>query len=226
MNPGKTKRSMSERVDLELIMSLEIVWEKLAKIVKSFDGRYLTAFADDFHKTDRAYLESDWTPKGRFLWMLREHGTFMVKLGVHPLLGEGIEAAIELGLGSQLYLVDGFSVKNVSVTEARTLLTSHEYVCANKSVLHRGLLLTKFEVDIHSDGFSQPYGEVSFDPRVDLHSISLENLIALRNIAACETVQASQSLFVPARRITLGGEDLNQMIDDVRRRSSTLKRVA
>lgn len=207
-------------------MSFEIVWNKLVKIVESFEGRYLTAFADDFYKTDRASLEADWTPKGRFLWMLREHGTFMVKLGVHPMLGEGIEASIELGLDSQLYLVDGYNVKAVSVTEARTLLTSHEYVCANKSVLHRGLLLAKFNVVIHSDGFSQPFGEVSFDPRIEPSMISLENLIALRNIAACETVQASQSLFVPARRITLGGEDLNQMIDDMRRRCSTLKRVA
>lgn len=220
------KRAMLARTLLENIMSYEIVYEKMAEIVRANEGQLLTAFSEDFHSFDREFLKSYWTETTRFLWMLREHGTFICRLGVHPEHVEGILTAIELSFGSKLFVVEGSSIKEVSVIQARALLCSFDFLCTAGMVRRRGQTVARFSVAVHHAQQSSSRGEVYFESASRDQNWSLDDLIAMLIIAQCETVCAAQSLFVTPRVVTLDGEKLSDLIDAAQQQKQAQKRVA
>jgi hypothetical protein len=192
------------------------VFEAMRAIVESPDC-ILRHYKQDFYKYDAAYLARTHAI-GLHAWILRDAGTHLVRVGVHRRMHEELLAGLAAGGASaQIYLIDPekVSIKKIDAARARELATRFEYITKDQTVYKNGQPLAWLDVRFTPwrDG-RLPQGVV----RIEAHSkhLSKGDLIALRQIAECEVIDASHSLFTGTESCTIEGRDVFELIDEAK----------
>lgn len=190
--------------------SHEEVFAAMATVVEKPGYRFLQAYKQDFYDIDRAYLEANWTPQGRYLWIIKPNGTELVRLGVHDKLKEHARAAVSGAMrehsdGADIFLVSPKGLTRIDAALAVFETIKMDYQINGNCVSHTvaGRLAT-FEVNRVQDQ-SRLGGTVHFCSIDGDLPMNREYRIALRHIALCEMVKAWSSFFVRLDDVTLDG---------------------
>lgn len=194
------------------IARVERVFEAMRKIVYAPDAR-IQHYRQDFDKYDRDYLERT-RALGTYGWVVRESGTHLVQLGVHPKMNEELDAALWVGPSRDCYLIDARAGTVSPVNEARLReeMAQFTYVTASGVVSKMGRAIARIDVGMTSWAFaSPPKGVVAYES-VGV-PIGLQDLIALSQIGASEVIRKSQSLFTGIESIKLDGADIFEMVE-------------
>jgi hypothetical protein len=189
------------------------IFDRLKNIVEHPAFPWLTAYRNDFYKIDRDYLQSTAAPGSRYMWIVRDSGCHLVRLGVHRRQHAELEAVLETTAESamQIYLVDENHVTEIDVKRAHLELGKYDYRVEG-SIVYKGdfpiagmyLTLTPWK-----DG-QRPSGTVQYVHRAPY--LSLKTLIALHMIAEGEVQEQSHSLFTPTTLVALEGQNLIEVI--------------
>jgi hypothetical protein len=194
-----------------LAARVERVFDAMRAVIEAPCCR-LKHYRQDFYQYDRAYLERT-LASGRYGWVIRHSGTHLVQLGRHPKMHEEIVAALESTPDCDCYLVDTrrASASPVSAAQLREALDRLEYTVHGAGVSRGVLRIAALDVRLTpwSHGES-PKGVVRFTSAGT--PLELDDLVALVQIAECEVVRTSQSLFTGTKTVTLDGEDLRELI--------------
>lgn len=187
------------------------VFDAMRRVIEAPNSR-LEHYRDDFYKHDRAYLERS-CALGMYGWIVRQSGTHLVHLGRHPKMHEELEAALDMTSSLDCYLVDTkrACVTPVCAEQLREQMTRLQYSVTNANVYRGETRIASIDVGLTpwSHGES-PKGVVCFGSAGV--PFSLDDRVALVQIAECEVVLKSHSLFTGTQSITLDGADLRDMI--------------
>ncbi|HDR9763894.1 TPA: hypothetical protein QDC44_008180 [Burkholderia cepacia ATCC 25416] len=190
---------------------VERLFDAMSRIIDVPDSR-LQHYRADFYKHDRAYL-SRTRAIGTYGWIVRESGTHLVQLGHHPKLHDELDAVLALTSDLDCYLIDAAreSVAYVAATELRTRMAQLRYTVVGTGILRGEQLIASLDVQLTPWAFGEAQKGVVSIASTGI-SLNLEDLVALAQIAECEVVRKSQSLFTPVRAVTLDSSDLYQRI--------------
>ncbi|KDR28529.1 MULTISPECIES: hypothetical protein [Caballeronia] len=190
---------------------VERVFAAMSRIIDAADSR-LQHYRQDFYKYDRAYLERT-SASGTYGWIVRDTGTHLVQLGRHPKMHEELAAALNITDNLDCYLVDArlATVTQVDVARMRERMGQMQYTVTNGAVMRGEIRIASIDVQMTpwSHGES-PKGIVCLESAGS--TLNADDLIALVQIAECEVVRKSQSLFTGTRSVTLDGKDLHELI--------------
>jgi hypothetical protein len=204
INTARRTSAVAARVDR--------VFGAMSRIIEAPDSRLLH-YRDDFFKHDRAYLERT-CASGSYGWIVRQSGTHLVQLGNHSKMHEELAAVLEMTSSHDCYLIDArrASVTPVDAARLREQLGQLQYTVAGASVRRGDTRIAAIDVQLtpwtHGES---PKGVVLLESAGV--TLSLDDLVALAQIAECEVVRKSQSLFPGTRSISLDGEDLRALIE-------------
>lgn len=172
----------------------------------------LKHYRADFYTHDRAYLQRT-CASGRYGWMIRGSGTHLVQLGRHPKMHEELVAALELTREIDCYLVDArhARVTAISVAQLREQLTQLQYTVVGTGVRRGQTHIASIDIQLTSWSRDEsPKGVVTIESTGV--SLNLDDLVALEQIAQCEVIGKSQSLFTNTHSINIDGKDLCELI--------------
>jgi hypothetical protein len=177
------------------------------------DLAFYKHYREDFTCTDRYVLENYGSPEAEYLWVVRESGTHLVRLGVHERSSEWGYAALNLGGTQRAFHVTATNVAEVGPARARALLGKLRYAVHEGVVSRDGVPFAL--IALSTDG-----GDSAIAQRVTVRLQSLceltrEQLTALYEIAIRE-VSRVFSLFTAIREITLDGRPIDDRIKDAR----------
>ncbi|WP_431229211.1 hypothetical protein [Burkholderia contaminans] len=190
---------------------VERVFEAMSRIIDAPDSR-LQHYRADFYSHDRTYL-SRTRATGTYGWIVRESGTHLVQLGHHPKMHDELDAALALTRDLDCYLVDAGrqSVTHVDATALRARMARLQYTVVGAGVWRGEQRIASLDVQITPWAYGEAQkGIVSIASTGP--SLGLEDLVALVQIAECEVIRKSQSLFTPVRSVTLDASDLYERI--------------
>jgi len=193
-------------------IGLEATFQSVAQAARSV----LQFFKSDL-SLDRKELEFSFFPGAEYCLFVRQHGTHISLLGVHPMANEWTEAAVST---SEDPLATAFHVKNgraVPIDKDRALeLLNQGYAEFDGFTLrYRGLKLATYRIDsfyLESEGKSRY--EVRYDS--EGRKLSFEHLIVLETMAKVMVRQDSRSIFYLAPDVFLDGQDIYPQIDRMR----------
>lgn len=198
-------------------MSADSIYAAMCKVVTANASPYLKHYPDDLHIHDRRFLSETESPNAEYLWSVTEYGSHICFLGAHPKDHEFGSAIISNGRTSgrdhALFHASNRGLVSISEEHAQGILKRFRY---NTTSRHVFISNSREPIAAHSVTFStgknyQPVGNVAFSSPAE-KPISLDDLVALKRIAACLVVSASQSLFTPANEPTLNGENISALI--------------
>jgi len=194
-----------------VVARVDRVFAAMSRFIDLPDSR-LAHYRQDFFTHDRAYLERTFA-SGTYGWVVRRSGTHLVQLGRHPKMHEELAAALDLTHELDCYLVDArrASVTPVTSAQLREQMSQLQYTVAGAGV-HRGATRIA-TIDVRLTPWSHgesPKGVVDIES-ADA-SLSHDDFVALAQIAQCEVIGKSQSLFTGTRSISLNGQDLYELI--------------
>jgi hypothetical protein len=187
--------------------------DRMRSVIEAPEYRFLTHYKSDFYKCDVDYLNRTEAPGSRYLWVVRETGTHLVRLGVHPKIHEEGTAALHVCAPAkrEVYLVDDKGLTRINDERATQLLKQLDYHVSNGVVYKGRVAIASFTVETSRWSIGKPpAGTVRFAALQQY--LALETLVALRQIAESEVVVATQSLFTRTESATLDGVDLFDMI--------------
>ncbi len=197
-------------------MSANQTFEAMRGVIESPGYPYLKHYRQDFYEHDRRFIERNHSTDASYLWIVRESGTHLIALGVHPKMCEEGFAAMRLSGACDLYLVKRERVKSVGFEEAERLLREFRYRVDGASVVNAQGVLAGFTVSMSPWHAGSVKGTVRYTTGASSRSLSLGDLIALAQIAECEVIRSTQSLFTPTELILLDGADLRDLIEQRR----------
>lgn len=203
-----------------------IVFEQLKNIVEMPGYPFLQHYKEDFYKCDKHHLSRTLADGVRYLWIAREHGSHLVRLGVHPKMHEAMIAVLDN------HTDETMDIRLIEVTSmdmpAKIVKIKASRACDEMRRLNykiEGSIITNragekiASVTIKITGWNQgkaPYGTVYIQPvrasNGEPKAISRADLIALGQIGECGVIEESQSLFTPAKEIWFGDRDFEEMI--------------
>lgn len=178
----------------------------------------LVAYRDDFDVIDREVLVEWGAPGNEYLWFVREHGTALLRLGVHPKPVEWFTCAMDLVAKGKVFHVTDRGVKELARVEALRMIGAMEYSlqagCESDLVMHYGVAIAAFSVR------AEP--RVAQTPLYHLQADSLVTLVpqqvgALRTIMLAE-VETRFGVSAAVGSMTMDGADMSQAMKTARQR--------
>lgn len=132
-------------------MKFQAAFNRMTNIVES-EQCILTGYRQDFYQFDRDHLANTGTVGGRYIWVLRENGTHLASIGLHPRATEFVECALDSFEQVQCYeitlLADGDAeISSITVPKARDLIKTCAFEFEGRHIKLKGRLLAT--VDIH-----------------------------------------------------------------------------
>jgi hypothetical protein len=189
------------------IVTTNAVYKALCNIVNSPGFGLLKHYLDDLHLHDRVFLEAQAGPNTQFIWCVRDSGTYIVRLGVHPKHDEWMRAVIDQNISQQEFfrIVVGLSVEDVKVTkitqdQAKASLGKYAYTVINNWVLHKGNPIAELYIHTRRNEQHQLGADVKV---VSKQVLSQIHIGAILLIAQNEVVVATGSLFTSIFSMTL-----------------------
>lgn len=192
----------------------------------------LTHYRVDFEKHDLAYLEAAWHDDARMLWVVRDSGTHLIPLGVHPRMAREAAAVFGMAGAQDYFLLSNRGVAPIDLARAKQEVASLQWSIGKDGRIFKGARHLADVVDIATriDRIPMPGNppgspprfresqayDVRLWPRADPSKLSLGDLIGLRIIAECAAIESGGSLMVPTRAVRLGAADLGLLMDRAR----------
>ena len=193
-------------------MSIKGTFNAMKAVIEAEGYQYLKHYRQDFYEIDRDYLVQTYTRQARYLWVVRESGTHLVNLGVHPKMSEAVEAVFSLTSDLETYIVEDDFVRNVSMKHARQALSEFRYGVKDDLVSLDGMPLARLNVEFSPWSSGPRKGRVSYSLHDPKTTLTRAVMVALIQIAQSEVVLASQSLFTATDSIVIDGQDLYGMV--------------
>lgn len=193
-------------------MSFERTFKAMRSVIESPGYPYLKHYQQDFYEHDRRFMERNYTSEASYLWIVRECGTHLIPLGVHAKMCDEGCAAMSMSGPSDLFLVKRGQIKKLVRDEALRLLRDFRYRIEGGSVIDARGFLASFSISMSAWSAGPVKGTVRYHTGASTRSLSFGEWIALAQIAECEVIRSSQSLFTPTETILLDGADLRELI--------------
>jgi hypothetical protein len=196
-------------------MHAEILFETMKAIVERDGYPLLTSYKVDFYVHDLEYLRQNDAPGVKFMWIVRESGSYLCRLGVAPRVNAEVDYAIEIRDANrrEVYLLDrdAGTVKLLDDATAKRRLKEFDYKVERCTISRRGepIAVADTRLTTWTNG-KPPTGTVHF--HTGQVTFSLETLYALRSLAVCFVIEASHSLFTATEKIYIEGTDINELI--------------
>lgn len=191
---------------------VERVFDAMRRVIEAPNSR-LEHYQKDFYTFDRAYLERT-CAGGMYGWIVRQSGTHLVQLGRHPKMHEELEAVLEATTSLDCYFVDTrrASVTPVSTAQLREALSRLQYTVTNANVYRGETRIASIDVGLTPWSHGEPPRGIVRYRSAGGEPLSLDDRVALVQIAECEVVRKSHSLFTGTQTVTLDGEDLRDTV--------------
>lgn len=189
-------------------MQFQPAFEQMRAIVEA-DDCLLRGFKQDFYQFDLLHLTKTGTVGGRYVWVIRENGTHLASLGLHPKLTEFVECALDMKEALQAFeitlLKDGAAtIKPISVEMGRDLLRHQQYKFEGRHIKRGGRLVALVDIEVlYNRG--QYGGTVTFSFE---STPSRDEETDFKQIALCLFQQKAQSLFACMDHVTFQTRNL------------------
>jgi hypothetical protein len=196
-------------------MHAEKLFENMKAIVERDGYPLLTSYKVDFYVHDLEYLRQNDAPGVKFMWIVRESGSYLCRLGVAPQVNAEVDYAIDIHDANrrEVYLLhrDAGTVKLLDDVTAKRRLKEFDYKVERCTISRRGepIAVADTRLTTWTNG-KPPTGTVHF--HTGQVTFSLETLYALRSLAVCFVIEASHSLFTATEKIYIEGTDINELI--------------
>ncbi|RZI60380.1 MAG: hypothetical protein EOP14_01380 [Pseudomonas sp.] len=196
-------------------MHAEKLFENMKAIVERDGYPLLTSYKVDFYVHDLEYLRQNDAPGVKFMWIVRESGSYLCRLGVAPRVNAEVDYAIDIHDANrrEVYLLDrdAGTVKLLDDATAKRRLKEFDYKVERCTISRRGepIAVADTRLTTWTNG-KPPTGTVHF--HTGQLTFSLETLYALRSLAVCFVIEASHSLFTATEKIYIEGTDINELI--------------
>jgi hypothetical protein len=212
------------------MMNAEKLFEGMTSIVEQAGYPLLTSYKQDLYVHDREYLRQNDAPGVKFMWIVRESGTYLCRLGVAPRVNAEVDYAIDIHDANrrQIYLLDrdAGTVKAIDDAAAKRRLNEFDYKVERTTVSRRGEPIAVADVRLTSwTQGKAPTGTVDY--YTGKERFELETLYALRSLAVCMVIEATHSLFTATEKVSIGGVNINELIEthrDYQRQATPPKR--
>jgi hypothetical protein len=196
-------------------MHAEKLFENMKAIVERDGYPLLTSYKVDFYVHDLEYLRQNDAPGVKFMWIVRESGSYLCRLGVAPRVNAEVDYAIDIHDANrrEVYLLDrdAGTVKLLDDVTAKRRLKEFDYKVERCTISRRGEPITVADTRLTTwTNGKPPTGTVHF--HTGQVTFSLETLYALRSLAVCFVIEASHSLFTATEKIYIEGTDINELI--------------
>jgi hypothetical protein len=196
-------------------MHAEKLFESMKAIVERDGYPLLTSYKVDFYVHDLEYLRQNDAPGVKFMWIVRESGSYLCRLGVAPRVNAEVDYAIDMHDANrrEVYLLDrdAGTVKLLDDATAKRRLKEFDYKVERCTISRRGQPIAAADTRLTTwTNGKPPTGTVHF--HTGQVTFSLETLYALRSLAVCFVIEASHSLFTATEKIYIEGTDINELI--------------
>lgn len=176
------------------------VFKKMQAIVEADGYPFLKNYKQDFYEHDQRFLERTFSPESRYLWMVRDNGTHLVPVGIHPKISAWADAVFGLRCPLDLYLIESATVRRVSDPVARQALTSYRYTVSGNVVSLGRRPLASFQVQLSPWASQRREGKIVFTSMSPVPAMTLGDLIALAQIAESEVILVWGRCSLPRRK--------------------------
>jgi hypothetical protein len=151
----------------------------------------------------------------KFMWIVRESGTYLCRLGVAPRVNAEVDYAIDMHDANrrEVYLLDrdAGTVKLLDDATAKRRLKEFDYKVERCTVSRKGEPIAVADIRLTSwTNGKPPTGTVHF--HTGQVTFPLETLYALRSLAVCFVIEATHSLFTATEKIYIEGIDISDLI--------------
>ena len=174
-------------------------------------------YRQDFEVFDRQELVNWGCPGVRYLWVVREFGTGLARLGVNA---KACEYTLHMLLShstARTFVCDEKGVKEVSRQVAEDLLRERDaYQVLPGAIAKLGAVesvLATYEVDVKDRYSSNPKWSVRF---TSYETLTIQDATALRLLAHQIVAKAAGSLLVGADSIQANGKDITELVAELR----------
>jgi len=200
----------------------ENVFAKMKAIVEQPGYPLLTNYKVDFYTYDRDQILREASPGARFLWVIRESGTHLQRIGVHNQSNEAAMAGIHAGktstkLGCELYLIEGGWLKKINEVQAIAAINRMEFTIDGGNVHDaKGQILASIDIEAYRKPMdANNYAKVDFQLNTNrsVSELKYAEVAALLTIAIDESISRCQSLFVRVQSVTIDGMDVSDAMD-------------
>lgn len=192
---------------------------KMARIVNAPGYPLLKDYRRDFEVLDLDILRAQWHGEGRALWIVREMGTDIVNLGVHPKSSEHGKAVLGMGGAKQCYLLTPRRITQIDQARAAGELKSFEWSIDQGRISRKGQPvadLIELRTAYAQDPKSRIVADIRLEPLRPVEKLSHPEIMGLFEFVRCEAINQSQSLFCVPRSVTLDGRDMFGILDQKR----------
>ncbi|WP_194713113.1 hypothetical protein [Noviherbaspirillum soli] len=196
-------------------MHAEKLFEQMKAIVERAGYPLLTSYKVDLYVHDLEYLRQNDAPGVKFMWIVRESGTYLCRLGVAPRVNAEVDYAIDMHDANrrEVYLLDrdAGTVKLLDDATAKRRLKEFDYKVERCTVSRKGEPIAVADIRLTSWTNGKPQtGTVHY--HTGQEKFPLETLYALRSLAVCFVIEATHSLFTATEKIYIEGTDINELI--------------
>lgn len=196
------------------------VIQQLKQIVEA-PGCILQSYKQDFYKHDVAYIQRTIAPLTRYIFIMRESGTHLVRLGVHHKMHEEAQAAVNVGSRYDAYLItvsdpdDAAKIERLDKAGIARHLAHYDFTVKDGHVFRKGTKLAQVLVSTSYRDDPKAFvdyfmAEKTGRPR------ELADLVALGLIAECEAIVAAQSFWIRVGKARIDELDLYDLIESER----------
>jgi hypothetical protein len=191
--------------------------DEMGKVVNRPGYPLLRFYRDDFESSDLRYLENAWHLDAKMLWVVRESGTHIVPLDIHPAMsGEG-RAILNMAEPKEAFLLTRRGVEQIPLDQAaRELGARHWSQDGARRVSKHGEPVADIVDIVHSREGNTRIADAKLHMIKPVGDLSLGDLVALRIYAERAAIDEAGTLFVGTRSVRVGASDLDQLLDDKR----------
>ena len=200
-------QSMSRIEYASIVQRSARVFSLMRPVSDSPESR-LKGYRNDFYVHDRDYLRSTHA-NGQYLWIVRENGTELRKLGLHPSENDWLHATMDVSSARDMYLVDADHMAISHVLDdahAEQLMGKFRYAMRDGVVSKDGVPLVHMSTELVSRGAGDR--GAAHVTLTSMQPIPDSELPALMRLAEIKGREDGQSLFTPVESVALDGKDL------------------
>lgn len=200
-------------------MNVTMLIEQMKAIVEQDGYPFLKHYKSDFYECDLRLLNALYTSKSRWLWILRENGSHLLRIGVHERETEAafiyIDNAMKsTAIGGDFYVLSADGVKRLNQEQAKLAVMKIDYVVKGERIAKTsGEEIANIAVNAYtmpSDG--NVYADVNVTS-IPGYLPDLGDLSALAIIGVREAEKKAGSMFVKIKKFTFDEADIHDEIE-------------
>lgn len=188
----------------------------MSAVVEAPNYHLLKSYKKDFYEMDVSAMQNFFA-EDRYLWVVRENGTYLTQLGVHLKHSEMAKATIhqsnDTKAGREVYLVTAKGLSLLTHARAMDEIRKLDYEVTRNAVFRKrdNLLVATYTAKVRNENGNVL---VSFAYQTShLDGLNVGMLNALRAIAVGEGTQLASTFFMRINQLTINGQSLTDLIE-------------